>query len=295
MNEQVKIGEWLDIWFEIYAKPVLEPSTISIYTDARRRFNRYYPELEQENLGDLKPFAFQSMLNGLADKYSKSTIQHIKTLYNKVYTEAQRNGLCESNPIETAVLPKQAGERIIYPLSQKEQAAVEEVLVQMPVTDQFIIRTFLLTGLRRGELQALKWEDWDRANNVLRIRKSKTKTGIRNVPLIPEVTIMLLHLKNCSKVKHSTYILGQGDEPVNKNHLRYICDRAAKLAGIRRISPHVLRHTFATRLIEAGADAKSVSEILGHTNVAFTLQRYVTTDEVHLAQQMLKLSHRQLR
>ena len=291
MNEQVKIGEWLDDWFEIYAKPELKPSTISIYADARQRFSRYYPEVEQQSLEDLKPFAFQSMLNGLADRYSKSTIRHIKTLYNKAYTEAQHNGLCERNPIETTVLPKQAGERIVYPLSQREQAAVEEILVQMPVTDQFIIRTFLLTGLRRGELQALKWEDWDRANNVLQIRKSKTKTGIRNVPVIPEVTIILLHLKNLSKGKRSPYIFGQGSEPVSKDHLRYICERAAKLAGIRRISPHVLRHTFATRLIEAGADAKSVSEILGHTNVAFTLRKYVSTDEVHLEQQMLKLSH----
>ena len=291
MNEQVKIGEWLDDWFEIYAKAELEPSTISIYADARRRFSRYYPEVEQQSLEDLKPFAFQSMLNGLADRYSKSTIRHIKTLYNKAYKEAQNNGLCERNPIKTTVLPKQAGERIVYPLSQREQAAVEEILVQMPVTDQFIIRTFLLTGLRRGELQALKWEDWDRANNVLQIRKSKTKTGIRNVPVIPEVTIILLHLKNLSKGKRSPYIFGQGSEPVSKNHLRYICERAAKLAGIRRISPHVLRHTFATRLIEAGADAKSVSKILGHTNVAFTLRKYVSTDEVHLEQQMLKLSH----
>lgn len=291
MNEQVKIGDWLDDWFEIYAKAELEPSTISIYADARRRFSRYYPEVEQQSLEDLKPFAFQSMLNGLADRYSKSTIRHIKTLYNKAYKEAQNNGLCERNPIKTTVLPKQAGERIVYPLSQREQAAVEEILVKMPVTDQFIIRTFLLTGLRRGELQALKWEDWDRANNVLQIRKSKTKTGIRNVPVIPEVTIILLHLKNLSKGKRSPYIFGQGSEPVSKNHLRYICERAAKLAGIRRISPHVLRHTFATRLIEAGADAKSVSKILGHTNVAFTLRKYVSTDEVHLEQQMLKLSH----
>ena len=63
-----------------------------------------------------------------------------------------------------------------------------------------------------------------------------------------------------------------------------------KCAGIRRVSPHMLRHTFATRMIENGSDAKSLALIIGHSNPAFTLRRYVHPDHTSLYEQMCRLS-----
>lgn len=74
--------------------------------------------------------------------------------------------------------------------------------------------------------------------------------------------------------------------------IRYICTKVSKAAGIRHITPHMLRHTFASRLFEAGADLKSLAEILGHTDPAFTLKTYVTVSQEHLAEQMRKLVYK---
>ena len=79
-------------------------------------------------------------------------------------------------------------------------------------------------------------------------------------------------------------------EPVSAGHLRHICLYTSKCAGIRRVSPHMLRHTFATRMIENGSDAKSLALIIGHSNPAFTLRRYVHPDHTSLYEQICRLS-----
>ncbi|WP_418528959.1 site-specific integrase, partial [Hominenteromicrobium sp.] len=146
------------------------------------------------------------------------------------------------------------------------------------------------TGLRRGELQNLRWQDWDKKAKVLRVEKSKTENGIRSVPVIPEVALMLTHLQGWAKRGSSNrYIFGDA-EPVSAGHLRHICLYTSKCAGIRRVSPHMLRHTFATRMIENGSDAKSLALIIGHSNPAFTLRRYVHPDHTSLYEQMCRLS-----
>ncbi len=83
--------------------------------------------------------------------------------------------------------------------------------------------------------------------------------------------------------KHTTHRAAAG-------HLRHICLYTSKCAGIRRVSPHMLRHTFATRMIENGSDAKSLALIIGHSNPAFTLRRYVHPNHTSLYEQMCRLS-----
>lgn len=126
---------------------------------------------------------------------------------------------------------------------------------------------------------------------MLYIRRSKTKSGIREVPVIPEVALILAHLWGWKRNKKdlNSYVFGE-EEPLNVNHLRYICDKTSRLAGVRHISPHILRHSFATRLIEAGGEAKSLSLIIGHSDVSFTLKCYVHPDSAQLHNQMMLLS-----
>lgn len=99
----------------------------------------------------------------------------------------------------------------------------------------------------------------------------------------------------CAKldINLTTYIFSvadNGNKPFSTYHLRYICTRVSKAAGICHVTPHMLRHTFATRLIEKGADPKSVSMLLGHKNVVFTLQKYVSPDMEHLETEIMRLS-----
>lgn len=171
------IGEWLDVWYEVYAVPEYAPKTLEIYRDARKRLSRRFPEIESTLLTELLPVTFQKALNDLSKKYAKSSLRHIKSLYNLAYQTAIKNHQCTENPISGVTVPKKASEKVVNGLSREEQQAFEEAAKQLTIRDQFILQTFLLTGLRRGELQNLRWQDWDKKAKVLRVEKAKPKTA----------------------------------------------------------------------------------------------------------------------
>lgn len=284
------IKEWLDIWLDVYAASKCRESTLISYRDCRRRLLSVFPDFENSPLESLRPFEFQRCINALAEIYAKSTVSHIRVVYNQAYEEAVRNHFCQWNPISSTLVPKKAKERQVRGLSQEEQKAFEEALKQMPVLDQFVLLTFLYTGLRRGELESLTWDDWDRKNCILRIRQSKTERGVRDVPVIPEIALILTHLW-ATHDKECPYIFAYHGEKMTNYHLRWVCKKAAQIAGITHVHPHMLRHTFASRMVEKKVDPKSLATIIGHTDVAFTMRTYVNVDETHhLRGEMMKLS-----
>ncbi len=137
----------------------------------------------------------------------------------------------------------------------------------------------LKTGLRFGELKALSWADVNWANSSVTVRQawSMTKKGVdtpknnreRTVPLLPEVIDMLAR-----RERRGAFIFvderGKSFSPVQINRaLRNACNRA----GIRGITCHKLRHTFASHLAAAGASMKAIQDLLGHSNLRIT-QRY---------------------
>ena len=157
--------------------------------------------------------------------------------------------------------------------------------------DRFILMTLLLTGMRPGELRHLKWSEWKKEERVLKISRSKTDAGVREIPVIPEVALMLTHLRAWVRdVGKKPYIFG-GEMPLRQDHLRNICIKAGNIAEIRHVTPHMLRHTFATRMVDKKAEIKSLSMILGHKKPEFTLKRYVSPDHEQLYSQMMLLSH----
>lgn len=292
INKDYTIGEWLDVWLKDYAPARRKASTLASYADARRRIFEAYPDLPEILLTDLTTLQFEGMLNSLAEKYAKSTIKHMRVLFNQAYKAAKKDNDQIVNPITDAQLPTEASEREVEALSQEEQAAFEANLYVLNTVDEFALRIYLLTGLRRDELRLMKWKDWNQKQNTITVRSSKTKKGIRKIPLSPEVHGMLgiLYLQADHRPEDCIISLHNG-EPVCKTHFRHICNKVAKAADIRHVTPHMLRHTFATRLIENGADPKSVSMLLGHADVAFTLKKYVQPDFNHLRQQIMLISN----
>ena len=149
----------------------------------------------------------------------------------------------------------------------------------------------MYSGLRIGELCALTWEDVDFENGVVRVEKTlqrvpmrsennktsvvitspKSKTSVREIP-IPAFVMDILkrsrHSDNC-------YILSGTNRPVEPRTMQNRFKAVLKECGIRSANFHLLRHTYATVCIESGFDAKTVSELLGHSNVNITLNRYV--------------------
>ena len=162
--------------------------------------------------------------------------------------------------------------------------------------------TILQTGVRTGEMVGLKWEDIDFEKNVISIRRSmeyrysvgewrigppKTKHGYREIPITKANRDMLLELKERAdagryvqdEFKEFVFINRKGMPTKNSTYDVHI-NKLTKKAQIQNFSMHTLRHTFATRCIEAGMRPKTLQQILGHSSINITMNLYVhVTDE----------------
>lgn len=175
--------------------------------------------------------------------------------------------------------------------SEPEIQRMEAEMQNTPDRKNLAIVLALCAGMRIGEICALRVSDIDFLASTIEIRQSaqriqtgqgtkllvqspKSDASKRTIPL----TVSLLRwLKDAVRgLSGNAYVLtGRVDKPMEPRTLRYFFDRFQERCGIQRRNFHVLRHTFATRCIETGADGKSVSEILGHANVQTTLKLYV--------------------
>ena len=149
----------------------------------------------------------------------------------------------------------------------------------------------MYSGLRIGELCALKWSDIDFENGIVRVSKAlqrvpdklgkgktkiaitspKSKTSVRDIP----VPFFILDLLEQEKRSGEFYVLSRTSKPMEPRTMQNRFKAILKNCGIRNANFHLLRHTYATVCIESGFDAKTVSELLGHSNVNITLNRYV--------------------
>ena len=144
--------------------------------------------------------------------------------------------------------------------------------------------TAAYTGLRRGELQALRWETVDLASGILRVEFSwdrvaglvepKSHTGRRNVPipgvLVPE---LMAHLAR-QRAGAEFVFEGPGGRPFDPSNLIRSAKRAWRAAGLEPLGFHEARHTYASLMIAAGVNAKALCSYMGHSSITVTMDRY---------------------
>ena len=151
----------------------------------------------------------------------------------------------------------------------------------------------LHTGMRIGEVCALSWDDIDLKAKLVHVRHTvsrirneepnstkyklvietpKTTSSVRDIPLTPYLVSALIILKSGTV---SPYVISSDSTFVNPRTYEYRYKKILKDCNMQQFNYHVLRHTFATRCIEAGMDIKSLSELLGHADIAFTMKKYV--------------------
>ena len=216
-------------------------------------------------------------------------------------------------------IPGIAPAEIIYPklpktemrvLSREEQQLFIEYLLKDFDPCKFGVLLSLLTGMRIGEICALKWRDisisekcvsisstMQRLKNTdkskpaktsIRISSPKSNSSLRIIPL----SDYLIHLCSLwSGITPDAYVLtGKPDKYIEPRTLQYRLAKYAKDCNLEGIHYHVLRHTFATRCVEVGFEIKSLSEVLGHSSPRITLERYVHSSMELKRENMKKLS-----
>lgn len=192
-------------------------------------------------------------------------------------------------------------------LSRQEQAILERYIIAHPCPTNAGILISLYTGLRIGEICALSWDDINLSDRIIIVNHNlsriesktvstktqlvldspKTLSSKRVVPISDKIISTLVFCKSSSV---SDFVVSDKEGFVSPRTFEARYKKTLNQCGIRPVNFHALRHTFATRCIEAGVDVKSLSEILGHTNVSVTLNTYVHSSLDMKKKQMEKLS-----
>lgn len=296
------LGQWLDKWLDEYKVFTIRTSTLEGY---RYLSNCYIkPYLGDWKLSAIKTEDVQKLYNWLrengrvnehrekGDTLSDSMIRGIHMMLHQAMDTAVRERLIVKNPTNGTVVPR--------PNHPPKQILTEEQMKKfLAVVDQDIVwtdffYTELTTGLRRGEICGLRWQDFDEKTGRLYIRRSvrdrkgggvtvgetKTEKGVRMIQLPPSTAQRLSARK---KTSYSDWIFHNPvmpELPVAPQTAYHHLKRLLRYAELPMIRFHDLRHTFATHALASGVDAKTLSGILGHTNASFTLDTYthVTSD-----------------
>ena len=293
--DEYTLGTWLQTWYELYAKPHLRFPTAEYYRRGielhitprigdiplkkltRRDLQGLYKDLREH--GRLRE-AQKGKQPGLSD----STIRGIHTMLHSALDRAVKERLIVRNPADDCVPPKNPKHemRILPPEQIKSYLTAAE---QRGVLPMFYLE--LATGLRKGEIAALLWSDYDAQTQTIHVTKQylfyngqgtvsppKSSTSVHYVS-IPEEAAKLLEQEHEKHPKNPymfpSPVTGEMYHPdaIVKIH-RKIC----KDIGLEHVRFHDLRHSFATTALQCGVDVKTVSTMLGHSSAGFTLNVY---------------------
>lgn len=305
-KDEYTLSEWVNIFLYTKSYPTVAKSTFS-------RQQASYKHICVSSLGaitlqNISPRLIQEFINSLDLSYS--SLRQIRILLNQSFEYAIDNNLLRINPMRGVILPKKEKDTTIRVLSKEQQK--DYILALEDEPNRLFFLTAIFTGLRCGELIALKWKNIDlKSSNifvcetVVRTRvytstgkshfetvtnSPKTTSSIRTVP-IPEFLVQELSTyKPSGNEVNDQYVFAtsngtpQWDCNIRNWHHR-ICQKAkinptisikdgTQIIKYVGVPFHALRHTFATRLIEAGENAKVIQELLGHSDIQTTLNIY---------------------
>lgn len=239
-------------------------------------------------------------------KMSTSNMRTIFMIVNHALDYAYEHHLLKERLRVKSCLPKT--KPIVHVFSLEDQKILEQYIYRNKTSYSLAILMALYSGIRLGELCALQWKDVDFQNNSIKITKtvqrlkvnsdSCTKTQLffsapksgcscRMIPL-PEFLIeyMKEFYHSC---KEEDFIIGKKCVPCDPRALQYAYQRILKKCDIPYLNFHCLRHTFATRCVTIGCDVKTLSEILGHSDLKITMDYYFHSSFEYKKQQINKL------
>lgn len=299
------------LWLEVIKKPALKSAS---YDRLESTINNHIiPSIGDIKLCDLTPVLIQNMvINKMMLKLGHSSVIKAYDALNSYLKYAVSNKDILFNPMTSVSKPSKSHFDIseIEIISDEDIKKMAGAISATHKNGTPIYRyghAYILalnTGIRLGEAIALKWDDVDLERKTISIKgnaiivktraekeagegkttlkiqsSAKSRSGTRAIPLNKAA---INSLNELGKVKNCEFVVStkQG-KPVHPAPFQKTLDRICERAGINRFGTHALRHTFASKLIEAGVDIKVVSKILGHSSVRITYDTYVHILEKH--------------
>lgn len=309
---KITLGQWLTEW--ISGRPNIRQSTRAFYESLIR--THIIPALGDKKLSKLTTRDIQKLLNEKLENgavkgggLSPATVRYIHVSIKAALKQAVKERLLVVNPADAVELPKDKPKEM-QTLSLDQVKKFLEVARDDPYFTAYLLD--LSTGIRRGELLGLWWDDIDFENATLAIRRQlskrakasekfpdrlffsepKTQMGRRQISL---PTNVMQALKEHRKRQSETRLVMGGayqnpnlvfatleGKPCDPDNFSRSFKRILKKAGVPEIRFHDLRHTYATLALQAGVSPKTIQAILGHSNISTTLDTYGhVTQEMH--------------
>lgn len=288
-------------WVEA-KQPIVKYSTICAYRLAlRTHLIPRFGSMVQIHEAEVQEFIVDKMRAGMA----KKTVRDIVAVLRAVVRYGARLHLCERENWQLAYPTTEQGRKLPV-LSLAHQRKLMQYLVGQPTSRNIGILLALCTGMRIGEVCALEWGDVSLQHRTLRVRQTvgriydcerrvtervfstpKTKHSFREIPISKLLFDALCSVKRQGS---SRFVVGVSEQATDPRAYRDYFSRLLRRLQIPPIVFHGLRHTFATRCIESQCDYKTVSTVLGHSDVSTTLNLYVHPNLVQKRRCIEKMS-----
>ena len=289
MTNQTKISDIIALW-QIDKKLYVKKSSYSAYMLLiENHLLPIFGNMTTVEEQDVQAFVFQKLDAGLSQK----TIKDILIVLKMVLKFGVKNKMLEYSPIDVQY-PTEREKHDIEVLSKANQRRLMEYIREHFTFRNLGIYICLSAGVRIGEICALTWEDIDTDSGIISVRKTiqriynvdesnrrtellidtpKTKNSIRDIPMSKDLVRMLKPIKKV--VNPSFFVLTNDAKPTEPRTYRNYYKKLMRELNLPDLKFHGLRHSFATRCIESNCDYKTVSVLLGHSNISTTLNLYV--------------------
>lgn len=305
-----KFGDILRLWEESN-QVRLKASTVYRYHYLIEK--HILPELGNRPVSELtgdviNAFLAEKLRHGRKDGHGGLSAAYVRSIMLVISSALRFGAAAGECPSVTAHIHKPPQPRKeLSVLSKENQTLLEEVLLSNMDGTKLGVYISLYTGLRIGEICALTWKDIDLKDRTISVRhtvvriktsgngpgttlsldRPKTPASLRSIPICSN---LLRVLNEYGKHASTEFVISNGENFISPRTFAYRYGKLLEISHIPHFNYHALRHTFATRCIEAGVDVKSLSEILGHANAAITLNTYVHSSMELKRAQLEKLS-----
>jgi len=297
----ILLGDWLDLWYQSYKKPNLRPNTQISYE--RRIYQHIIPtlgniQMDKLTANDIQQFYARLKQGGrlirtelYGEGLTDQTIRGIHTTLHAALDKAVSERLLLRNPADGCRLPS-AKAREMQVLTPEE---IQRLLIQAKEDGCYeLLLLELSTGLRRGEICALQWNDLNLRTGELRIERQvhrvkgelvvsspKTKASNRSIILPAPVLSVLRAYKSTETSRWMFPSPINEDSPRDPAAVRKRLQIVLERAECKKVRFHDLRHVFCTACLEHGMDVKTLSTIIGHVSSSTTLNVYAhVTDKM---------------
>lgn len=281
------VDELLDMYIRSRKALGVEATTIKGYETAAKRV---YSRFDGIYAKDLTSYQVQAYVADMTEKYSSKTIRNTISLLSSAYDNAVRLGQLEKNPCKFVTLPKKEASKIEI-FTEEQIATFLRALNDTRLDYKVAYELALFCGLRRSEVLGLREHHINMTFKTVTIEETrhfvdgrnvvqptKTESSHRHLAL-PDFVLndikALIAKHNAVEYEHTDYLIQDGyGKPLNPTTLTAAIYRIEDKAGLPHVSPHDLRHTFASMLNANGVDIAMISRELGHSNIGITLNTY---------------------